>query len=129
MVKVLIFGTGGVGIIYAYNCSKGGADVTVICRSNYDAVKKHGLTIESQIWGTVSCRPQNVVRSVAEAGAAVKDEGGYDYLLVCSKAFPGTAELIKDAVSDKTAIVRSSSLNHTLQKIDETRRSLPRMAF
>lgn len=98
MTKVLIFGTGGVGCIYAYVCHKGGAEVTVVCRSNYDAVKEHGITIESKIWGTVQFQPK-VVKNVADG------EGPFDFIIVCSKAFTGIAALIKDAVSPKTAIV------------------------
>jgi 2-dehydropantoate 2-reductase len=100
MVKVLIFGTGGVGCIYAYVCEKGGADVTAVCRSNYKVVKEHGITIASQIWGTVTFQPR-VVRSVFEAAKY----GVFDFIIVCSKAFPGTAALIRDAVSARTAIV------------------------
>jgi 2-dehydropantoate 2-reductase len=42
-----------------------------------------------------------VVRSIAEAAST----GSYDFILVCSKAFPGTAALIKEAVTPGTAIV------------------------
>ncbi|KIW08681.1 uncharacterized protein PV09_00632 [Verruconis gallopava] len=100
MIKILVFGTGGVGCAYAYICSKAGTDVTVVCRSNYDAVKENGITVESQIYGTVSCRPRTV-RTVAEAAC----HGVFDFILVCSKAFPGAAHLIQDAVSPQTAIV------------------------
>lgn len=100
MPKVLIFGAGGVGCCYAYVCEKGGAQVTAVCRGNYDVVKEQGITIDSHIWGSVTCRPA-VVRTVAEAAA--KDT--YDFILVCSKAFPGTAALLKDAVTPGTAIV------------------------
>lgn len=105
MVKVLIFGTGGVGICYAYVCHKAGAEVTVVCRSNYDAVKSDGLILESQLWGLVKFAPQRVVRSVAEPAAA----DAYDYILVCTKAFPNTAGLIEDAVSKDTAIVSAKA--------------------
>lgn len=54
MSKVLVFGTGGVGCIYAYILQKGGAQVTAVCRSNYEAVKEHGITIDSKIFGKVS---------------------------------------------------------------------------
>ena len=87
---------------------KAGADVTVICRSNFDAVTSDGLTIDSQIWGTKKFKPQLVVRSVAEAA---KESGAYDYILVSTKAFPGTAKLIADVVSDNTAIVSISSIS------------------
>lgn len=100
MTKVLVFGTGGVGCIYAYICEKGGANVTAVCRTNYNAVKEHGIKISSKIFGEVSCKP-NTVQSVLEASS----HGPFDYILVCSKAFPGMSSWIKDAVTSETAIV------------------------
>jgi 2-dehydropantoate 2-reductase len=100
MPKVLVFGTGGVGCIYAWICDKGGAEVTTICRTNYEAVKENGIKIDSKIFGNVSFRP-NTVKSVAEATS----HGPFDYILVCSKAFPGTSALIAAAVTPGTAIV------------------------
>jgi 2-dehydropantoate 2-reductase len=105
MAKVLIFGTGAVGIIYAYICHKGGAQVTVVCRSNYEAASADGLTVESQLWGLQQFHPHKVVRSVSEAATIASTEGVYDFILVCSKAFPGTAKLIAAAVGIDTAIV------------------------
>jgi 2-dehydropantoate 2-reductase len=98
MTRALIFGAGGVGCIYGYFLSKGGAEVTAVCRTNYDAVKSNGISISSKLFGNVSYQPK-VVRSVQDA------LGPFDYILVCTKAFPGTAKLIKPAVSKGTAIV------------------------
>ncbi|RDI86110.1 hypothetical protein Vi05172_g3797 [Venturia inaequalis] len=94
MSKILIFGTGGVGCIYSYVLEKGGAKVTAVCRSNYTAVKEQGITIDSKLWGKVHSSP-TPVRTVTEAAI----HGPFDYILVCSKAFPGTSSLIKDAVT------------------------------
>lgn len=98
MVKALIFGTGGVGSVYGWILDRAGAEVTVVCRTNYTAVKEHGITIRSDIFGKVHYKP-NTVNSVSTAA------GPFDFILVCSKAFPGTSALIQDAVSGKTAIV------------------------
>lgn len=99
---MLLFGTGGVGGIYVYILDKGGAEITAVCRSNFEAVKEHGIFIESKVFGNVRTFPK-VVRSVGEA------EGHWDFVVVCSKAFPGakpsTAEILKPAVSTSTAIV------------------------
>ncbi|SMQ53366.1 unnamed protein product [Zymoseptoria tritici ST99CH_3D7] len=98
--KILVFGAGGVGCIYAALLERGGASVTAVCRTNYAAVKENGLLIRSAKWGHIRTRPQ-AVRTVSEAAS----HGPFDYILVCSKAFPGTAALIKDAVTlGKTAI-------------------------
>ena len=101
MSKVLLFGTGAVGAVYAYVFSKAGATVTAVCRSNYAAAKANGFSIRSSLFGNIHCSP-NVVQSVKDAS------GPFDYIVLCSKAFPGsnpsTAELIKPAVGPKTAI-------------------------
>ncbi|CAK4030994.1 2-dehydropantoate 2-reductase like [Lecanosticta acicola] len=99
--KVLVFGAGGVGCIYAAILERGGATVTCVCRTNYEAVKANGILIRSAKWGHMRARP-NTVKTTQEATAY----GPYDYVLVSSKAFPGTAGLIQDAVTPgMTAIV------------------------
>lgn len=102
MTKILVFGAGGVGCIYAWILEKAGAEVTAVCRTNYEQVKKHGVFIDSKIWGQVHGNPI-AVKTVSEA--VDRNLGPFDYILVASKAFPGTSELIKEAVSPVTAIV------------------------
>jgi len=48
---ILIVGFGGVGAAYAFILSKGGANVTVVARSNYTAVNESGLNIISEKYG------------------------------------------------------------------------------
>lgn len=98
MTKALIFGTGGVGSVYGYILHKAGAEVTAVCRSNYEVVKEKGFLIRSAVFGKCEYKPI-AVKSTSEA------QGPFDFIVVCSKAFPGTAPLIKDAVSPSTAIV------------------------
>ncbi|KAK1765265.1 2-dehydropantoate 2-reductase [Phialemonium atrogriseum] len=98
MVKVLIFGTGAVGSVYGWILHNAGAEVTVVCRTNYATVKEKGLLIRSGVFGKVHYKP-TTVDSVSAA------KGPFDFILVCSKAFPGTSGLIREAVSADTAIV------------------------
>lgn len=50
--RVLIVGTGGVGTMSAYALEQGGkAEVTAVMRSNYEAVQKNGISIDSVQWG------------------------------------------------------------------------------
>ncbi|KAG8167601.1 hypothetical protein KVR01_003290 [Diaporthe batatas] len=108
--RVLIFGAGGIGGVYSYLLSRAvpASNITVICRSNYDAVSKNGITVNSSLWGQgLNVRPlafRNVTEAVEASGGAP-----FDYVIVTSKALnttPSTAELIKPAVtSGKTAIV------------------------
>lgn len=102
MSKVLVFGTGGVGCVYAWILQNGGAEVTAVCRSNFEQVKEHGIHIDSKIFGQVHGRP-TAVRTVSEAVS--HGLGPFDYIVLTSKAFPGTSEFIKDAVGENTAIV------------------------
>ncbi|CAG8960413.1 hypothetical protein HYFRA_00008131 [Hymenoscyphus fraxineus] len=104
MSRVLIFGAGGVGSIYAYILLQGGASVTAVCRSNYETVKRDGFTINSAIWGQgIKIRP-GVVRTVEEA-----TDTDWDYVVLCSKAMPGaspsTAEVIRPVVGPGTTVV------------------------
>jgi 2-dehydropantoate 2-reductase len=63
-------------------------------------VKANGILIRSKVFGRVQYSPKPF-KTISEAA----QEGPYDYLVVCSKAFPGTAELVKEAVHSMTAIV------------------------
>lgn len=100
MTKILIFGAGAVGCVYGYLLHRGGAEVVALCRSNYEAVKEKGILIRSRDWGQQQYSPV-AVKSVSEASS----HGPFDFVVVCSKAFPGTATLIREAVSPQTAIV------------------------
>ncbi|KAM0716956.1 hypothetical protein Q7P37_006808 [Cladosporium fusiforme] len=100
MTKVLVFGAGGVGCIYAMILWKAGVEVTAVCRSNYEHISSQGITVRSKKWGTCLARP-NAVRTAAEA----VQYGPFDYVLVCSKAFPDTSRLIRAAVTQDTVVV------------------------
>lgn len=85
--KVLLFGSGGVGTVYLWLLSKN-AITTAVCRSNYEVAKRDGFIINSSIFGQgIHFRP-NVVRNCEEAASA--DTTPFDYIVVCSKAIPGT---------------------------------------
>ena len=101
MTQALIFGAGGVGCVYGYILHRGGATVTAVCRTNYNAVKERGILVRSKIFGECHYKPFPT-RTVGEAAS----NGPFDYIVVASKAFPGTAEVIGEAVTPgQTAIV------------------------
>ncbi|KNG46315.1 2-dehydropantoate 2-reductase [Stemphylium lycopersici] len=102
--KILLFGAGSVGTIYLYLLSKV-ASTTAVCRSNYHVVKKDGFTINSSIFGQNIHFKPHVARTCEEAAA--QSPKPYDYIIVCSKAIPGTVpKLIAPAVTPgHTAIV------------------------
>ena len=68
--KVLVFGSGSIGGVYAYVISKAvsPSNIVCVCRSNYQAALNNGFTIKSTIFGNHNFRPK-VVRSVSEAVA------------------------------------------------------------
>ncbi|KAK8187595.1 2-dehydropantoate 2-reductase [Phyllosticta capitalensis] len=107
--RILIFGTGSIGSVYAWLLSRAGCDVTCICRSNFSHVRDNGITIHSQVFGSdLHCAP----RVYATVQDAVDDDNAnnrpaYDFVLVAAKAIPGTTPpLIAPALAaDTTALV------------------------
>lgn len=106
--KVLVFGTGSVGSVYCYILCKilGEANVTAICRSNYDIASRDGFTINSTLFGdNLNCKP-HTVKSVSEA--IYKQLGPFNYVVVAVKALPTTPSVpdqLAPAVSPTTSIV------------------------
>ncbi|RTE82795.1 hypothetical protein BHE90_002700 [Fusarium euwallaceae] len=106
-MSVLIYGTGSIGAILAYLLSKSipEKNIYAVCRSNYNAAKEQGFTIDSDLWGTgLSVRPC-IVQSVEEA--VESSPRSFRWLLVATKATVNCpeAEAIKPAVSPNTTIV------------------------
>lgn len=105
--RILIFGVGSIGAVYLYQLQKAGCHVTAVCRSNYRAVRDKGFYLKSLRYGNQNYKPDHVVKSVDDCPRDTL----YDYLLVCSKAFPGSkpslADMIRPAIQGrkKTAIV------------------------
>lgn len=64
--RVLIVGAGAVGGFYGAALARVGTEVSLICRSDYDAVRDEGYRVES-INGDFTFRPAQVFRDTAEA--------------------------------------------------------------
>ncbi|KAF2966981.1 hypothetical protein GQX73_g6600 [Xylaria multiplex] len=113
--RVLIVGTGGVGTMAAYALETGGkAEVTAVFRSNYAAVEKDGIDIDSIEHGhdIKGWRPTAIRKTVPN----VKEENlqPFDFILVTTKNIPDlpptVADIIEPAVTaGKTAIVLSQN--------------------
>ncbi|KAK5631866.1 hypothetical protein RRF57_007580 [Xylaria bambusicola] len=107
--RILIFGTGSLGGVYAWVLSRAipESNITAVCRSNYEAASQRGFTINSTLWGQGLCVRPQVVRSVSEAVAQYPLS--FDYIIVTAKAIPttlSTAELIRPAITPgRTAVV------------------------
>ena len=98
--KVLVLGGGAIGGFYGSKLAQGGANVSVVCRSNFEAVSTQGYTIKSP-WGDSTFFPEGVFRRVED----YKDSP--DYIFISLKALPELKipAMIKDVVRAKTSIV------------------------
>jgi 2-dehydropantoate 2-reductase len=100
-MNVLIVGAGAVGALFGSALAKQGASISVVCRSDYDAVSRDGYDIRSPVFGDHRFRPERVYRNVADCREPP------DYLLLTSKVLESVdrAALIRPAVGPRTVIV------------------------
>ena len=99
--RVVVVGAGAIGAFYGSVLAKAGCEVSVVARSDYDAVRSDGYRIRSEMLGDLSFRPAQVVRSAGEY------RGDADYVLCALKHVRGVdrVALIRPALSPRTAIV------------------------
>lgn len=99
--KILIIGAGAIGSFYGAILSKAGADVSVVCRSDYAAIKNRGYSIKSHALGNWIFTPSQVITTAKQ----YQDQA--DYIILCTKITPGSnrVDLIQAAVTPKTCIV------------------------
>lgn len=100
--RVLVLGAGAIGAFYGHALSLGGADVSVVCRSEYQHVKNHGFELLSKDRGDVVFRPSQVLQS------ALDYQGGTpDFLVVSVKVVHGSDRVshMNGAVGPNTVIV------------------------
>jgi 2-dehydropantoate 2-reductase len=102
--NILIVGAGAIGAFYGSRLAQGkDVQVSVVCRSNYGAVKENGFTVESPYYGKYSWKPADVYRSPKEAQGKT-----WDYLIVTTKSLPDVSDdsaLLEGLVGETTAIV------------------------
>ncbi|RWA06191.1 hypothetical protein EKO27_g8913 [Xylaria grammica] len=113
--RVLIIGTGGVGTMAAYALEIGGkAEVTAVMRSNYAAVEKNGIDIDSIEHGhdIKGWRPTAIRKTIPN----IKQENlqPFDFILVTTKNIPDLLPTMVDVIepavtAGKTAIVLSQN--------------------
>jgi 2-dehydropantoate 2-reductase len=100
-MKVLVVGAGAIGGFYGALLAQQGADVSVVCRSDFEQVKQHGFTINSHSLGNWNFNPVQVLKSVDDYKESA------DYVLLCTKVINtlDRVKLIESAVKLETAIV------------------------
>jgi len=99
-MKVLVFGTGGVGGYFGGRLAEAGHDVTFIARgAHLAAIKEHGLRVES-VAGDFTIQPAQATYKPAEAGTP-------DVVLVATKAWDVTAaaEALKPIIGPHTLVI------------------------
>lgn len=83
-----------------------GADVSVVCRSNYEAVKAHGFRMKTHSFGDYIFVPRSTFPSPEEAA---RSGTVWDYVIVTTKALPDvhddTATIASLVQRGRTAIV------------------------
>ncbi len=100
MTKILVIGTGAVGGLYAAKLAQAGAEVTVLCRSDYDLVKKSGIFIKSH-WGNFHFTPKKVLHDLSQ----YQDQA--DFILVATKVLPeiSVIDLVSPVLSVNSSVV------------------------
>lgn len=98
--SVLILGAGAIGAFYGAILHRAGCEVSVVLRSEYEAVKANGFQIDSEL-GELSFRPAAVYRDAGECPAPP------DYLVVSLKVVDGIDRVgaMRPAVGPDTTIV------------------------
>lgn len=101
MTSILIVGAGAVGALFGSALARQGAQVSVVCRSDFDVVKREGYDIVSPLLGDHRFRPHDVYREVADCQTPP------DYLILTVKVLAGVdrAALIRPAIGPQTVIV------------------------
>lgn len=99
--KILIVGAGAIGGFYGGLLAKAGAEVSVVCRSDYNIVKQKGYRIDSRDLGQWRFTPEQVLQRTGDY------QQDADYLILCTKVTDQIDRigLIRDAVRPHTVIV------------------------
>jgi 2-dehydropantoate 2-reductase len=98
--EILLIGTGAIGSFYAGKLWQAGAQVSTLCRSDYEQVRNKGITIKS-IDGDFHFHPHSVIRNISEYS------GRPDFIIVATKVLPGIdiPSLIGRNIDPSTSIV------------------------
>jgi 2-dehydropantoate 2-reductase len=110
-IRVLIVGGGGVGTMaaYALDCD-GQAEVTMVLRSNFNAVKQNGFTIDSIQHGhdITGWRPSQLIEKVPNAQNTSSTP--FDYIIVATKNIPDVKPTVIDIIEEAVTPGKTSIL-------------------
>lgn len=100
MIRVVVFGAGGVGGYFGARLAQAGVDVTFIARGKHlAAMREKGLHLDSEL-GHYTVQPAQATDNPSEVGTV-------DYVIVATKAWQvaDAAEQIKPLVGEQTTVV------------------------
>ncbi|KAF2087086.1 2-dehydropantoate 2-reductase-like protein [Saccharata proteae CBS 121410] len=109
-LEILIFGTGAVGSTIGWRLAQNpNTRLSVVCRSNYDAVRQQGIQLSTAMWGDGEFRPHRVVRSPREVA-----DVPFDYVVCANKVTSSSESLsfindLAPTISQKTALVSAQN--------------------
>src|SRR5215468_10647145 len=97
-MKIAVVGCGAVGSFYGAKLARAGADVHFLLRSDYDAVRRHGVLIRS---------PQGDFRIHPRCARTPQEIGPCDLVLIGLKTTANSefARLLPPLVSPGTAVL------------------------
>ncbi|KAI2626735.1 2-dehydropantoate 2-reductase [Hypoxylon sp. NC1633] len=101
-IDILLYGLGAIGSFYAFILSRSdNVRLTVVARSNYEAVRSNGLVLNSQNHGQHTIHPYKVLKSAAEA------QSKFDYVVCAHKAINQAAvpAQIAPAIDEKRTTI------------------------
>ncbi|KAL2840658.1 ketopantoate reductase PanE/ApbA-domain-containing protein [Aspergillus pseudoustus] len=102
-IDVLLYGLGAIGSFYAFILNRAdGVRLTVVARSNYDAVVENGIQITSANHGQHTFRPHRVIKFPTEASSTK-----FAFVVCTHKAVEPDAAIIPldPVISEDTTIV------------------------
>ncbi|KAI5464773.1 ketopantoate reductase PanE/ApbA-domain-containing protein [Mariannaea sp. PMI_226] len=112
-VNVVFVGAGAVGCFYASRLHhpSHNVHVSLVARSNYSAIQKDGVKLQTRAFGDYTFTPDAAFPSVSAAGSATDDHGAkkaWHYIFVTTKALPDVSddsEIITPLVGPDSCIV------------------------
>ncbi|GIZ42295.1 hypothetical protein CKM354_000557000 [Cercospora kikuchii] len=109
--NVLVYGGGAVGSIFGWRIAQNShATVSVVCRSNWEAVRKSGYSLDTKTWGRGHFEPHRVLRSGSVAKVIPKQK--WDYLILANKIkddYASTLSELQSVVSPETTLVTAQN--------------------
>jgi len=114
-IHILFVGAGAVGCFYAsrLHSPESQVYVSLVCRSNFKAITSNGVVLRTHSFGDYIFTPAATYSSINDAATSSNTpSGGWDYIVVTTKALPDITDdskdiepLVQKAVDGKTCIV------------------------